>query len=145
MLIGRGTPRTNKGLKLYGKILGFREFLIKAEKPELERLVNENPNYYFDILPYTYVLGVSDTWIKKFELIPLNNPEWYTSVDVSTFSITRFSLLTSSAITSTGHNFSKHVAESHKSSSGGFSSGGSSGGGGGFSGGGGGGGGGGSW
>lgn len=147
-LISKGIPRTKKGLELYGKILGFREFLVTAEKDQLEKLVNENPHYFFDILPFTYVLGVSDTWIKKFELIPLTNPEWYSStVYSSTFSLTRLTLLTNKSITSTGNNFSRHIAQhrSNSHSGGGSSGGGRISGGGGFSGGGGGGGGGRSW
>lgn len=30
-------------------------------------MVTNNPICFYDILPYTYVLGISDKWIKKFE------------------------------------------------------------------------------
>lgn len=63
--------KTNYGEQITAKVLGFREFLIKVEKPKLEELVAENPQYFYDILPYTYVLNVSKTWIKKFEDIPI--------------------------------------------------------------------------
>ena len=33
-------------------------------------------NHCYDILPYTYVLDVSDVWIKKFETITLQAPSW---------------------------------------------------------------------
>lgn len=59
--------RTNNENILLGKIKGFRNYLIIVEKEQLKLLVSENPNYYYDILPYAYVLGVSDVWIKKFE------------------------------------------------------------------------------
>ena len=48
-----------------------------VEKDKLEMLVNDNPNYFFDILPYAYVLGVSDIWSKKFESIAIAPPTWY--------------------------------------------------------------------
>ena len=51
-------------------------------------MVLENPSYFYDILPFTYVLGVSDKWIKKFEAISLQAPTWYNSsnaFDVSAF------------------------------------------------------------
>lgn len=36
----------------------------------------QDPTYFYDILPYTYVLGVSDKWIKQFETIGLQSPDW---------------------------------------------------------------------
>lgn len=63
--------KTDYGEEIIAQIYGFRDFLIKVEKPKLEELVSQNPQYFYDILPYTYVLNVSKTWIKKFEDIPM--------------------------------------------------------------------------
>ncbi len=63
--------------EILGKIQGFRTFLKHAEKPKLEALVMENPTYFYDILPYTYVLGLSKKWIEKFEMINMGEPSWY--------------------------------------------------------------------
>lgn len=49
-----------------GRVRGFRSFLITAEKDKLEALVEENPNYFMDILPYTMAFGISNVWVKKF-------------------------------------------------------------------------------
>ena len=126
--------RTEEGTKIYGRINGFKRFLETAEKNQLEAMVLENPNYFFDILPYTYVLGIS-----KFEEISMKEPDWYhTSGSFSTATFNSF-------MTSTMTSASRAMASSYSSSSGGggYSGGGSSGGG--SSGGGSGGGGGGSW
>ncbi len=64
-------------LKTLGNILGFKKFLKTAEAHEIEKLVEKNPQYYFNVLPYAYVLDVSDVWIKKFENIISDNPDWY--------------------------------------------------------------------
>lgn len=69
--------RTVRGANLLGKTLGFQDFLKKAEKKRLELLVEENPAYFYDILPYAYVLGVSDKWAKRFENISIEQPTWY--------------------------------------------------------------------
>ncbi len=69
--------RTEKGNQILGKILGFKAFLETAEKDRLEALVKENPTYFYDILPYTYVLGVSEKWIDKFENIAIPPADWY--------------------------------------------------------------------
>ncbi len=63
--------RTEYGEQIIAKVKGFRNFLVTAEKDKLEALVEKNPYYFYDILPYTYVLNVSKKWIKKFENIPM--------------------------------------------------------------------------
>ena len=78
-------PKKNEyGNMLMGKIKGFRNFLELAGKSKLEELVMEDPEYFYNILPFTYALGISDKWIKKFEDIAIVPPEWYdVSVDTS--------------------------------------------------------------
>lgn len=63
--------KTEYGEEMISKVKGFRNFLITVEKEKLEALVEENPTYFYDILPYTYVLNISKKWIEKFENIPL--------------------------------------------------------------------------
>lgn len=63
--------KTQYGEKIKSQVAGFRKFLVKVEKDKLETLVMENPSYFYDILPYTYVLNISKKWIKKFENIPV--------------------------------------------------------------------------
>jgi len=146
--------RTPYGAEIIGKIKGFRKFLETAEKEKLEQLVMQDPEYFYNILPYTYVLGLSDKWIQKFESITVKPPEWYEN-GFSTFDIIHFSDSINQTITSATKIMTTRPAPKRSSGSwsgssdGGFSGGGSSGGsfsgGGGFSGGGSGGGGGGAW
>ena len=78
MMLYKNMPkRTPHGNEILGRIRGFKNFLEVAEKEKLEELVNVEPGYFYNILPYTYVLGVSDKWIKKFEAIALQAPDWY--------------------------------------------------------------------
>lgn len=124
--------RTPYGNEMLGKLRGFRSFLIVAEKDKLEAMVMQNPTYFYDILPYTYVLGVSDTWIKKFESISLQAPTWYDSPN--TFDIIAFSSFMNTTMTSAQSAMSSSPSSSSSGgSSGGGSSGGGSGGGGGGS------------
>lgn len=129
--------RTKYGNEMLGKLKGFKNFLETVEKEKLESMVLENPNYFYDILPFTYVLGVSDKWIKKFESISLQAPSWYDSPNA--FEVSTFGNFVNSTMVSAQN----AMSSSPSSDSGGGSSGGSSGGG--SSGGGSGGGGGGSW
>ena len=65
--------KTDYGEIIYAKVLGFKNYLNIAQKDELDTMVEKNPNYFYDILPYAYVLGVSDKWIKNFEKNNLAN------------------------------------------------------------------------
>ena len=114
-----GNERNDEGLTLYGRILGFKSFIETAEKERLQMLVEQNPQYFYDLLPYAYVLGVSDVWIKNFETIMMPAPEWYHG----NFNAGYF-------MTSMNRSFS-NISTGKSSSSGGsgFSGGGSSGGG----------------
>lgn len=114
-----------------GEVLGFKNFLKKVELQELEMLIAENPEYYYDILPYCYIFGLTKKMEEKFNALHIPPPT-YCSTGMST--------------TIFCHTFAHsmmHSASHRSSSSGGFSGGGFGGGGsGGSSGGGGGGGGG---
>ncbi|MCX7615646.1 MAG: DUF2207 domain-containing protein [Clostridiales bacterium] len=71
------SKRTKRGSELLGKLLGFKNFIERAEKSRIERLVEENPSYFYDVMPFAYVLGVTDKWAKNFEGIAIRPPEWY--------------------------------------------------------------------
>lgn len=71
--------RTKYGSEILGRIKGFKRFLETAEKEKLEAMVMQDPAYFYHILPYTYVLDVSDKWINQFETISLRAPDWYRS------------------------------------------------------------------
>lgn len=125
--------RTPYGNEILGKLRGFKNFLETVEKEKLEAMVMQNPSYFYDILPYTYVLGVSDKWIKKFETISIQEPTWYDSP--TAFNIVSFGTFMNSTMVSAQSAMSSSPSSSSSggSSSGGGSSGGGSGGGGGGS------------
>ena len=50
---------------LLGRILGFKDFIKTAELDKLNELVEEDPQYFYHIMPYAYVFGLSNKWIKN--------------------------------------------------------------------------------
>ena len=76
-------PKRNKrGRFVLGQLLGFKKFLEVAEKERIESLIKENPNYFYEILAFAYVLDVSDAWIKKFEsILQTRNNRSYSNYD----------------------------------------------------------------
>jgi uncharacterized membrane protein len=122
-------PKRNTfGNQMLGRIQGFKTFLDMAEKDKIEELAMNNPTYFYDILPYAYVLGVSDIWIKKFESLTLQPPNWYHGT--GSFHPHTFM---ASTMYSASHAMTSAPSQSGGGSSGGGSSGGGSGGGGGGS------------
>jgi len=59
--------RNDYGQIIIAKVLGFRDYLDTAEKNQLEALVLKDPDYFYDILPYTYALDISNKWISNFD------------------------------------------------------------------------------
>lgn len=120
------SKRTEYGTEILGRILGFKNFLETAEKDRLEALVSENPQYFYEILPYTYVLGISDKWMKKFEAVTIEQPVWYYSSHDTMFNMVMFHQFMNSTMTSA----TSSMTSVPQSGGGGFSGGGSGGGGG---------------
>lgn len=136
--------RTKENALVLGKVLGFRNFIEKAEYNRLKELSEENPEYYYDVLPYAFVMGMSVTWAKKFEELKIPEPEWYHGAsDTMMWN----SMMYYNMMNSCSTQFSSQSVVIDTSDTGGIFTGGgfSGGGGGGFSGGGFGGGGGGAW
>lgn len=123
--------RTPFGLEILGKIKGFKRFLETAEKDQLEAMVEKEPEYFYNILPYTYALDVSDKWVEQFENIAVEPPSWYYSS--TAFSVHSFGTFMNSTMTSVNTSMTSRPSSSGGSSSGGGFSGGGSGGGGGSS------------
>jgi hypothetical protein len=127
--------KTRAGASTYMGILGFQEFMNRAEKDRLERM--EDKNLFSKFLPYAIALDVADNWANAFEGIYQEPPDWYVSpVGFRTFSPYAFT----HSLNSVTSDLSSAMFSAPRSSGGGGGFGG-----GGFSGGGFGGGGGGSW
>lgn len=129
--------KTRAGAAAYMDILGFQEFMNRAEKDRLKRMGDQE--LFSKFLPYAIALDVADNWAKAFEGIYQEPPKWYVSPGgFGTFSPYRFSGSITSMTSSLGSAMYSTPRGSGIGGSGGS-------GGGGFSGGGFGGGGGGSW
>lgn len=77
--IAYGDAMSLEGAKFIGRILGFKNYLRLVEVDKLKKLVDENPNYFYDIMPYAYVFGLSDVWINKIKIFIAENPRYNNS------------------------------------------------------------------
>ncbi len=124
---------SREGVRLYGRILGFRDYIKTAELKKLQMLVDEDPAYFYNILPYAYVLGLSDKWINNFKTISVPDPYWGDGMNGMYMASW---LVYANSITTSGINdYNSSLVDSDSSGSflsgGGFSGGGFGGGGGG--------------
>jgi len=68
--------RTRAGTQLLAKVLGFREFLVRVEKDQIERL-EKTPELFEKYLPYAMALAVENKWTQTFGNITVPPPKWY--------------------------------------------------------------------
>ena len=81
--------KTKYGEQITARINGYRTYLENVKKEELDSLVEKNPEFYYDILPYAYVLGISTVWIDKFKdsIIPEEVKRRYGTIDYYNYNI----------------------------------------------------------
>lgn len=135
LFLYKSTPDriTQKGIAVFGKILGFTEFLRLTEKDRLALLnaPDLRPETFEKFLPYAMVLGVEEQWAEKFEGIYNTMPQWYDDPTTTHFG----SRIMTRNLASFGSSFNQvfYITSPRSSSgfSGGHSGGGSGGGGGG--------------
>lgn len=81
----RCVSRTEEYVKLLGEILGFKDFIVYTEEDKIKFMLEQNPQLYYDVLPYAQVLGVTKEWEEKFASITIRPPEWCSGADMTLF------------------------------------------------------------
>jgi hypothetical protein len=71
--------RTEEYTKKLNDIVGFRNFILYTEKDRLETMLEQDPQFYYHILPYAQVLGVTEKWQNKFNAMAVEPPQWSTN------------------------------------------------------------------
>lgn len=75
---GKRMPRFGRrGYEDFQKLDGFREFIRKADKDRLKKLVDEDPNYFGHTLSFAIVFGMAKGWAEKFGDLMTAPPDWY--------------------------------------------------------------------
>ena len=120
--------KTRGGASTYMDVLGFQEFMNRAEKDRLERMGDKD--LFSKFLPYAIALNVADNWAKAFEGIYQDPPDWYVSpVGFRTFSPYAFTHSLNSVTSDLSSAMFSAPRGSSGGGGGGFGGGGSSGGG----------------
>ena len=128
--------KTVKGTELYGKLLGFKEFLKSVEQDRLKEFLKQDEHYFDKVLPYAIVFDIADTWKDKLKGLDIPPPTWYSAGYAGAqFNTMNFMSSLDKSMNAMSQNF--YSSPSGSSSSGGSFSGGGGSSGGGFGGGGG--------
>lgn len=61
-----GGRRTELGRALSCEVLGLRHYLRTVPKTQLQRICNQNPDYFYDLAPYALALGVDRAFASRF-------------------------------------------------------------------------------
>lgn len=66
-----GGRRSSLGRLQASQILGLRRYLKHVSREELEKIMETNPDYFFDMLPYAIALGVDSAFARQFGNMPI--------------------------------------------------------------------------
>lgn len=69
--------RTVFGNKKLAEMNAFKIGLLSMNVKEIEEKQKENENYFYDMLPYAIVLGITNEWVAKGKNIIKNPPKWH--------------------------------------------------------------------
>ena len=70
------SDRSRYGKNMYRKISGYKNYLLNCDN-DIDKELESNSSLFYDVLPYTFVLGISDKWFSKFENKNVLVPTWY--------------------------------------------------------------------
>ena len=70
--------RGKENAKLVAKYRSLRRFIYKAEPKDVEEFYRENPDYYYDMVPYAYLFQGLESWARTFRWMDVADPVWYT-------------------------------------------------------------------
>lgn len=66
-LAAYGGRRSSQGQYQAAGILGLRRFLKHGSREELQRLLEQNPDYFHEMMPYALALGVDRQFARQFD------------------------------------------------------------------------------
>lgn len=71
--------RSADGNLIHQQVEGFRQFVKKAERPVLEKLIAEDPAYYDKTMAYALAFGYLSQWNRRFNGLNIQPPTWYSA------------------------------------------------------------------
>lgn len=63
--------KTKYGESIVARVKGFQNYLFNMNQEKLIELIHQNPNYFYEIIPYAYVFNNFKKWVGKLDSIPI--------------------------------------------------------------------------
>ncbi len=117
--------RTEEYTEKLGQVVGFKNFILYTEKDKIKFMLQENPNFYYHVLPYAQVLGVTNEWTDKFAGLAASAPPYVYGMQTSVFEFYYWNSL----FANLSHNMSASMVSRPSKNGGGYNGGGGFGGG----------------
>lgn len=84
MMAAYGGRRTDAGWQASRQLLGLRRYLRKADAVQLQKLLENDPDYFHNLAPYALALGVDKVFAKRFGRLQISPcPYLLTATDSS--------------------------------------------------------------
>lgn len=68
---------SDEGEQMYLQIHRFKNFLKSDSTQNVDKLLQDDPNYFEKMLPYAVAFGLDNTFNQKFEHTEIDPPSWY--------------------------------------------------------------------
>lgn len=75
---------TIKGEMQKRYLFGLKEFIARANKDKIDYFLQEDKHYLDKLLPYAILFGLNKHWLKLYEEMNVDLPDWYAG-DINTF------------------------------------------------------------
>ena len=71
-----GGQRSENGIRIYSDLTGLRRYMKNVTKTELLRILRSNPDYYYELIPFAYAMGVGKKFSKQFGSLRIPACTW---------------------------------------------------------------------
>lgn len=66
LFLSWGGRRTGLGRQTLAQVLGFKRYLRTADKKQMQKILDTDPDYFFRLAPYAMALGADEAFAKRF-------------------------------------------------------------------------------
>ena len=71
-----GGKRSENGTRICSDLNGLRRYMKKVTRTELLRILRSNPDYYYELIPFAYAMGVDRRFSNQFESLRIPACNW---------------------------------------------------------------------